>query len=109
ECLPDGEPHDLPRDRIREDVERRIAVAAQAAIEDGEERIDEEEAEKRERHAVRQGPPAARAHLTTMSVHRSTQRSRFSLITRGDRSSGCSGTTANFSNSGGTAASRRAG
>ena len=106
ERLPDGEPHDLARQRIGEDVERRISRPAQSALDDGGERIEEEERQERERNAVRDDPPGAGAHRTTMSVHSSTQRSRFASISAGGSSRGCFGTTANRSNSGGRAASR---
>ncbi len=106
ERLPHGEPHDLARQRIREDVERRVACATQAPLDDRRDGIEEEQREEGERNPEREQPPRAAAHRTTMSVHSSTQRSRFSSISSGGSSSGDSGTTANCSNSGGSAASR---
>ena len=57
ERLPHREPHHLAGEGIREDVERRIASPAQAAIEDGGQRVEEEQREERERHADRDGAP----------------------------------------------------
>ena len=78
--LPEREPGDVAGHLAREDVEREVELAVddEASLEDRGERPDEEDREKGQRRRDERSP--AQAQRTTISVHRATQRSRFSSI-----------------------------
>ena len=67
--------------------------AREAALEDGSERVGEEERDEGGRNEHRGDAPGAR-HRRTVCVHSSIQRSRFAPISAAGSSSGAGGETA---------------
>ena len=104
--LPEREPRDLERRPPGEHVPGEIEAVArpEAPLEDREQRPGEEDGEERDGDGREGG-----AQRTTISVHSSTQRSRFSSISSAGRPSGSSGTSACSTKAGGSSTPSRTG